>query len=198
MRFFRPWLPNDSKRVIELGAGYCDWINSLPVPERYAVDVAEMVREYVGSGVTPVVAKAHQLTFAHDNSVDVVLASNLFEHLTHREADETFCEIWRVLRPGGRLFIVQPNFRYAWREYFDDYTHLTIYTDQGLSGQLMVNGFVPVQVWPRLLPFSFKSVSFPAPAFLIRLYLYSPWKPCAKQMALIMEKQVATVAALVP
>lgn len=41
-----------------------------------------------------------------------------------------------VLRRSGRLILIQPNFRYAWREYFDDYTHRAVFTDVSLPALL--------------------------------------------------------------
>ncbi|MBI1957551.1 MAG: class I SAM-dependent methyltransferase [Candidatus Niyogibacteria bacterium] len=187
-RFFLPWFPNPANRIIEIGAGHCAWINAIQAPERYAVDAANIVRTYAGAGVTVIVGDAADLAFAKDASVDVVLASNLFEHLNANALDVALQEIFRALRCQGRLFIVQPNFRYAWREYFDDYTHQTIFTDRGLCGKLESVGFRVVRCWPRLLPFSFKSTALPTPWFLVRAYLYSPWRPGAKQTAIIAEK----------
>ena len=43
-------------------------------------------------------------------SVDEVRAEHLFEHLTHAEITTLLFKIWSVLRPGGRLIIITPDF----------------------------------------------------------------------------------------
>ncbi|MDA0205972.1 MAG: hypothetical protein O2795_11585 [Acidobacteria bacterium] len=45
-----------------------------------------------------------------------------------------------MLKPGGRLICVQPNFRLEPRRYFDDYTHKQIYTDVSFRDFLEANG----------------------------------------------------------
>ena len=85
------------------------------------------------------------------------------------------------MKPGATLTIVQPNFKYCAHEYFDDYTHVSIYTDKGLCDLLAANGFTIVRCMPRFMPFSIKG-SLPVHPWLIRLYLLSPFKPFAKQM----------------
>jgi hypothetical protein len=85
------------------------------------------------------------------------------------------------MKPGAMLTIVQPNFKYCAREYFEDYTHVSIYTDKGLSDLLTANGFKIVRCVPRFMPFTIKG-SLPVHPLLIRLYLMSPFKPLAKQM----------------
>lgn len=186
--FFEPRLPNPTNQVVELGAGYCAWINSTTASERFAVDVSQIINSFASKGVTPIIGTATDLHFFENENTDVVLVSNLLEHLTREDVKITLNEIWRILRPGGRLFIVQPNFRFAWREYFDDYTHQTIFTDQGLCELLKTIDFTIINCWPRFTPLSFKSVRFSIPRFLIRLYLRLPWRPRAKQMAIIVEK----------
>ena len=47
----------------------------------------------------------------------------------------------RKLSPNGSLTILQPNYRYAYREYFDDFTHVSIYSHVSLCDFLMANGF---------------------------------------------------------
>jgi hypothetical protein len=85
------------------------------------------------------------------------------------------------MKPGATLNIVQPNFKYCAREYFDDYTHVSIYTETGLADLLAAHGFKISRCVPRFMPFSIKS-SMPVWPWLIRLYLSSPFKPFGKQM----------------
>lgn len=175
-RLIRP-----SDHVLDLGAGYCDFINSVTCRQRTAVDLWEKVGEHADPGVD---ARAHdvtQLPFLADASVDFAFASNLFEHLTQEQLVRCLAELRRVLKQTGELAIIQPNFRYAYREYFDDYTHVAIYTEKGLSDLLQANGFRVEDCRARFLPFSLKS-RWPVRPFLIGLYLRSPIKPFAKQM----------------
>ena len=76
-----------------------------------------------------------------DGRFDVVFASNLVEHLDRDAVDRLVDESHRVLAPGGRLILLQPNFRLAPGRYFDDYTHVSIWTDQSLGDFLRSRGW---------------------------------------------------------
>jgi predicted SAM-dependent methyltransferase len=137
--------------------------------------------QHLEAGVEGLVTRINQLEGIADNSVDYVFASNCFEHVTQMELVECLAQLRRKMKPGATLTIVQPNFKYCAREYFDDYTHVSIYTEKGLSDLLAANGFKIVRCLPRFLPFSIKG-SLPVHPWLIRLYLMIPFKPLAKQM----------------
>ena len=119
-------------RVLDLGAGYCDFINYVKASEKYAVDVFDRLDEYASDDVKTFKRSCNDLSPLGDDSLDVVFASNLFEHLTHDELLETIAEVRRVLRPDGRLILLQPNFKYCYKTYFDDYTHLQVFTHLGM------------------------------------------------------------------
>jgi hypothetical protein len=85
------------------------------------------------------------------------------------------------MRPGGTLNIVQPNYRLCCNEYFDDYTHVSIYSDRSLCDFLRAHGLRVLECHARFLPLTIKSRLPVAPA-LIRAYLASPVRPLAKQM----------------
>ena len=71
-----------------------------------------------------------------------MFASNLLEHLARPPSSSARSrEVRRVLRPDGRFVLMQPNFRYCVREYFDDYTHRTVFTHVSLADLLRAHGF---------------------------------------------------------
>ena len=67
------------------------------------------------------------------HSVVFAFASNLFEHLSQEDFARVLSALREKLTSAGDLVILQPNYRYAYREYFDDYTHRTIYSHISLS-----------------------------------------------------------------
>jgi SAM-dependent methyltransferase len=174
--------------VLELGAGHCHFINRVPASRRVAVDIGPQVREAAARGV-----EAHQsealafLTQAQPEQFDFILASNFFEHIEWKELNALIPLVLRVLRPGGRLAVIQPNFRLAPRRYFDDYTHRTIFTDVSLRDWLEAAGFDVVKLTPRFLPLTIKS-RFGSLSSLIPLYLRLPWRPLAGQMFALAER----------
>lgn len=54
-----------------------------------------------------------------DNSVDVIRASHVLEHFSHRQVDDVLKEWVRVLKPGGVLRIAVPDFEQIGRGYFE-------------------------------------------------------------------------------
>lgn len=168
--------------VLELGAGYGHFINNVQCQRKTAVDQWEGMVKYLRPEVEAHVGSVTELGFLPHDSVDFAFASNLFEHLTQAEFASTLAELRRVLRPGGTLNILQPNYRLAYREYFDDYTHCSIYSDSSLCDFLSTHGFEILERVPGFLPFSIKSSKGLVRPWLIKLYVASPWKPLAKQM----------------
>ena len=167
--------------VLDLGAGYGYFINAVTARRRFAVDLWPAMIEHLAPGVEGLVTDIAQLDAIADASLDYVFSSNCFEHVPREKLVACLAELRRKMKPGATLTLVQPNFKYSFREYFDDYTHVSIYTDKSLSDLLTVNGFQVIRCVPRFLPFTIRS-RLPVKPFLIRLYLASPFKPLAKQM----------------
>jgi ubiquinone/menaquinone biosynthesis C-methylase UbiE len=177
---FQKQIPPDAV-VLELGAGYGDFINAVKARRRLAVDVWPGMIAHLEPGVEGLVTSITQLDGVPDGSVDYVFSSNCFEHVSQPDLVACLAQLRRKMKPGAMISIVQPNFKYCFRDYFDDYTHVAIYTAQGLSDLLAANGFRVVRCVSRFMPLTLKS-RVPAHPWLIRLYLMSPFKPLAGQM----------------
>lgn len=171
--------PSDT--VLDLGSGYGDFINNVVAARRVAIDLWPGFEAHLDPGIEAIVGPVSDLSRIADGSIDYAFASNLFEHVSQLEFAETLSSLRAKLSPNGSLTILQPNYRYAYREYFDDYTHISIYSHISLCDFLAANGFELVEVRPRFLPLTVKS-RLPTWAPLIGLYLNSPVKPLGKQM----------------
>lgn len=167
--------------MLELGAGYGHFINNVQAGRRIAQDQWPDFVKYLQTNVESHVAPVDDLSFLEDNSIDFVFASNLFEHITQEEFASVLKQLRRKLKAGGTLTLLQPNYRYAYREYFDDYTHKTVYSHLSIRDFLEANLYEVLTCKPRFLPLTLKSRLKVSPS-LIRLYLMSPVKPLGKQM----------------
>ncbi len=181
--YLERWIAPDA-RVLELGAGWCDFSNNVTAGTVVAMDLDATVARAAGPGVTPVVGDCSDLSRFEDGSFDVVFASNLLEHLDRALASRLLAEAKRVLRSGGRLILMQPNFRLNPGRYFDDFTHVSIYTDASLADFLKAEGWTIETVLARFLPLTLKSRGSGL-SFLVPWYLRSPVKPLAGQMLVV-------------
>jgi SAM-dependent methyltransferase len=180
--YFQAQVPQDGC-VLELGAGYAHFINHIACKQRLAVDAWEGITKFAAEGVTTHVGSVTDLSWVPDGSVDFVFASNLFEHLTQADFAVTLAQVRNKLKPGGSLNILQPNYHFAYREYFDDYTHVAIYSHISLADFLGTNGFRVTECHPQFLPLTMKA-RLPVWPFMIKVYLALPFKPMGKQMLL--------------
>lgn len=182
-------LLSGSRCILELGAGWCDFINMVRAPRRVAVDLWPGFAVHAQPGVECHVGSVLDLSFIESTSTDAVFASNLVEHLTRDEFARMLSECERVLADGGRLVLLQPNYRLCSERYFDDFTHVSIWSDVSLRDYLQSLGWTIQAIHPRFLPLTVKS-RFPVSPRLIRAYLRSPIKPLAGQMLIVAQKPI--------
>lgn len=160
--------------VLDVGAGYCEFINNIACAAKIALDLNEDTPRHANADVRVVQCMSNAMTEIGDSSVDVAFASNFFEHMPSKEIFlQTLREIRRVLRPGGKLLILQPNIRFLNGEYWDFLDHHIPLTDRTLVEALLAVGMRPIEVVPRFLPYTTKS-RLPQHPLLVRLYLRMP------------------------
>lgn len=184
------YIPANS-RILDLGAGYCNFINNIHGKEKHAVDLFSRLKEFSNPEVVSHIRPCTDLDFLDDSFFDIVFASNLFEHLTREDLLKALEEIWRITKNGGKLICIQPNFKFCYKGYFDDYTHLQIFTHRSMSELIETYGFNISIIKPKFLPMSMKTTlkfNLPFLHLIVRLYLRLPVRPLAAQMLIIAEK----------
>jgi len=185
-RVFQPYI-RASDTVLDLGAGRCEFINSIRCAEKIAVDLNPDVARYA-KDARFVLASGADLGAVASGSVDVTFASNFLEHLPHKDAViRTLQECRRILRRSGRLIVLMPNLRYLHGRYWDYFDHHVPLTHFSLAEALSLTGFVSERVVPRFLPYTVKQRCLPRSLILLRLYLRLPflWPVFGRQMLLL-------------
>lgn len=171
-RFFQRWVPLDGA-VLDVAAGHCEFINNIRAARRVAVDLNPDVRVRAADGVETHVLRSDDLSEIADQSMDVVFISNFFEHVTRDVILATLVEARRVLKPSGRLLVLQPNIRYCAKDYWMFFDHITPVDDRALVEAFRATGLRLVTSIPRFLPYTTKGL-LPSGPRLVRLYLRVP------------------------
>jgi SAM-dependent methyltransferase len=188
--FFARYVPKNGC-VVDLGAGYCDFINNISARQRIAVDLNPDTKRFAAPGVEVHQLPLERLTEAVDQgTVDLAFASNVFEHLRGPDALlKVLANVRSALRPGGRIMIMQPNVRLVGGAFWDFFDHTLPLSERGMTEALEVAGFRVVECRARFLPYTTKS-RLPQWAFLVRLYLR--FRPAqyllGKQMLVVAER----------
>jgi SAM-dependent methyltransferase len=180
--------------ILDPAAGKCELINAIRSKEKWAVDLNDyFIKKYAGSEVRIVIGDIFEVELPDDH-FDGVFISNFLEHLNSQEEVATLLEkMYKCLKPGGKIAIMGPNFRYAYRSYFDFADHTVILTELGLAEHLYGAGFDIDHIYPRFLPLSFRG-GLPVSRLLVKTYLSLPlaWRILGKQFLLIATKGQAS------
>jgi SAM-dependent methyltransferase len=173
--FLQGYVPPDSA-VLDIGGGYCEFINQIRAGEKCLIDLNPDSKLFANPDV-----KVLNLDILNLGSssfftelFDRIFISNFFEHLRNKEEliqIISFC--FDALKPGGSILIIQPNFKYSYKEYYDFIDHQLPITHLSLQELLQTVGFEIDTIIPRFLPFSTKGR--PASPLLLKIYLKLPW-----------------------
>jgi SAM-dependent methyltransferase len=169
--------------ILELACGYGEFINNIRAARKLAVDLNPDAVRHLAADVTFFNIPATDLATVGGAVVDVVFTSNFLEHLRDKqECDAVLAAVRHVLKPGGKVIVMGPNIRYAYREYWDFYDHYLPLSDLSLAEGLRLAGFRIEENIPRFLPFTMNN-NRPTYDFLLRAYLALPiaWRFLGRQ-----------------
>src|SRR5207237_6882553 len=91
-------------------------------------------------------------------------------HLTHVRCAVLFDRLDNLLAAEGQVIVIQPNYFYCYRRYWDDFTHVRAFSHVSLRDFLISRGYRIVRMEKRFLHFSFESPR-PKSYLLTKLYL---------------------------
>jgi 2-polyprenyl-3-methyl-5-hydroxy-6-metoxy-1,4-benzoquinol methylase len=127
--------PNKQLTILDFGAG--DFVLTEQLNEKlvttYGVDIDDLDM------------RTGKTKFG-DETFDVVLLMSIIEHLT--DPSNLMNEIRRILKKDGILIIVTPNWKYSYKNFYDDLTHIKPYTTSSLSFTLQMFDFSVLAVMP--------------------------------------------------
>jgi len=184
--FFGRWIPSGGA-VLDLGAGYCEFINHADAAVKYAMDLNPDVHKQAAAGVTVLQQDCSGPWPLPEGALDAVFTSNFLEHLPDKAAVRAvLLNALRCLKPGGRFIALGPNIKYLHGAYWDFFDHYVALTDVSLAEALTNCGFEMEERIARFLPYSM-SHGRQYPLWVLRPYLAMPaaWPIFGKQFLVI-------------
>lgn len=186
-QFLQKYVGRDAV-VLDIGGGYCEFINQVEAREKYLIDLNPDAKKFADPDVK--VMNINVLDYEQRKALtqrfDRIFVSNFFEHLNSKEElIEVLAFCYQHLNPGGKLLVIQPNFKYSFKEYYDFIDHQLPITHISLEEVLKTIGFRIDLLIPKFLPFSTKGR--PSSPVLLKVYLSLPiaWRILGAQMFVV-------------
>lgn len=177
-RFVDPTRP-----VLDLACDRGHFVRAVRASERWATDIRDM-RSALPADIRFVQSSGLDLAqVAPTDYFGTVFMSNYLEHLESSDAViQQLSVAHRLLAPGGRVVILQPNIRLVGPRYWDFIDHRVALTERSLAEAAELAGLRTETIVTRFLPYSTKGRLPSAPA-LVRAYLAFPpvWWLLGKQ-----------------
>ncbi|MEX2184337.1 MAG: methyltransferase domain-containing protein, partial [Chloroflexota bacterium] len=170
VRFLQRYVQADAP-LLDVACDRGHFVRWARASERWATDIRDM------SAVLPADVRFVQASGLDLASVvpvghfGTVFMSNYLEHLGSSDAViEQLRVAASLLRPGGRVIVLQPNIRLVGPRYWDFIDHRVALTERSLLEAAELGGLGTVDLVTRFLPYSTKG-RLPADPRLVRAYL---------------------------
>lgn len=188
VRYLSRWI-EPTAPVLDIACDRGYFIRNVAAADRWATDLRD-VRADLPPDVTFVRANGLDLqTLLPRAHFGAIFMSNYLEHLPSADAViEQLTVARRLLRPSGRVIVLQPNVKLVGGAYWDFIDHRVGLTEKSLVEAGDLAGLRAVKLVTRFLPYSTKS-RLPQSAALVRAYLAFPpaWRVLGKQTLYVAE-----------
>ena len=141
-------------KVLDLGCGRGEFLRGFIRCglDGYGVDQSSMAKSVCpGAEILQSDLENEPLPYA-DNSFGAVFSKSVLEHFYYPE--KLIMEIYRIVKPGGLVITMVPDWESVYKTFYEDHTHRTPFTKNSLKNIFLINGFDNVKVEKfRQLPF---------------------------------------------
>ena len=121
----------------------------------YGCDLSDEVKDYLKDFDIKITDVDKQPLPYNDNSIDIIFSKSFIEHLYYPE--NFLKEAMRILKPGGLLLTLTPDWESNYKIFFDDFTHRSPFTKTALKDAYKMTGYNSVDVFHfRQLPIVWK------------------------------------------
>ena len=145
---------SENKQILDLGCGRGEFLKGFI---RCGLNGYGVDQSLIGKSICPE-AKILQSDLEsiplpyEDNSFDVIFSKSVLEHFYYPE--KLVKEMFRILKPGGLVITMVPDWESIYKTFYEDYTHRTPFTITSLRDIFLIHGFDDLTVEKfRQLPF---------------------------------------------
>lgn len=159
--------------VADIGAGSCEFINTIKAKHKIAVDLNRDIYKFAAPDVEIIRLPVRQIKLSlSKRRVTAVFLSNILEHLdTKEEAFNLLYDIFSLLPQQGKILIMQPDIKRVGNSYWDFFDHKIPLTQSSLVEVLNAVGFKLRLLKSPFLPYSTKIRWIPLSPALLAIYL---------------------------
>ena len=132
--------------LLELGCGRGEFLKGFSDIDIncYGIDISDYAKKICPSAhISKINLASEKLPF-QENFFDFIYSKSFVEHFYHPE--KIFEESYRVLKPGGKLITLTPDWETIYKMFYEDYTHRTPFTINSLKHIHSINGFRKIKV----------------------------------------------------
>lgn len=144
-------------KLLEPGCGRGEFLGNFQDMglDVHGVDISHEAKEFSDRFPVHVCDVENESLPFGDNTFDVLYSKSFIEHL--HKPERYLTEAYRVLKPGGKLITLVPDWESNYKIYFDDFTHRTPFTQISLTDAYKMFGYSEVKVFKfRQLPIVWK------------------------------------------
>jgi ubiquinone/menaquinone biosynthesis C-methylase UbiE len=171
--YFYKYIEKDSI-VLDVGAGFCDFINNISCKRKIALDSSSMIKKYANKDVKIIVKTFKEIPKSYYNKIDVLFMSNFLEHLDSKKEVVNVLKLAnKLLKKGGKLLILQPNIDLLKERYWNRIDHNVALNGESVKEALLLSNFVLKEYCKMFLPPTFQT-KMPINKIFIKIYLYLP------------------------
>jgi len=151
-------------KLLDVGCGRGEFLNGFSRCglNCFGVDQSLVANDFFPNlSIKQVDMESGKLPF-EDETFDAIFSKSVIEHFYRPEI--LLKELYRILKPGGKIITMTPDWEVIYKMFYDDYTHRTPFTLLSLKDIKIIHGFEQVlvekflqlpSVWkfPIIMPF---------------------------------------------